>query len=106
MPSFRATLQIHGLRPGHEPEEVMDTAIRTLAERHLVEANQLDVVAGVPRITLRFLVDTSTDPEEDAAAWQAAARMRAGVEQVAVTASPQVLRRRRGKWLPARRPSS
>ena len=50
MPSFRATLQITGLRPGHAPEEVMDMAVAAVGAAHVVEANQLDIVAGTPRI--------------------------------------------------------
>lgn len=104
MPSFRAVLPILGLKPGHAPEEVMDTAVAALSERHLVEANQLDVVAGVPRITLRFAVEASTDDDENAHACSAAFALRQKVERVATTGAPRVLRRRRGKWLPVTRP--
>ncbi|AJT42153.1 hypothetical protein [Psychromicrobium lacuslunae] len=99
MPSYRAVLQITGLRPGHAPEVVMKTAIETLSSIHLVEANQLDVVGRVPVITLRFLVETSTDSEEDAQAMAACGQLREAVEQVATTGRLTTLRRRGGKWL-------
>jgi hypothetical protein len=100
MPSFRATLKIMGLRPGNAPENVMSTAVDALGSMHLVEANQLDIIAGVPRITLRFTVEASQDDVEDRQARNAGASMRHAVESVAVTGGLQVLRRRRGKWIP------
>ena len=99
MPSFRAQLNIVGLRPGYRPEAVMDTAVAALAERHHVEANQLDIVAGVPRITLRFTVEELERDSENRAARESAALMRAAVEAVAVTQRLAVLRRMRGAWV-------
>ncbi len=98
MPSFRAQLDILGLLPGHVPEAVMESAEAALGAAHLVEAKQLDVVAGVPRITLRFLVE-ETDYETGAKqAVQAAVKMRHAVEQVATVGPLRVLRRRRNRW--------
>ncbi len=78
---------------------MIKTALETLSSIHLVEAHQLDVVGRVPVITLRFLVETSTDEEEDAQAAAAAHAMREGVQQVALTGRLTTLRRRGGKWL-------
>ncbi len=79
----------------------MDTAVATLASRHHVEANQLDIVGGVPRITLRFTVEEEEEYDaESGLARSAAALMRAGVEQVARTRNLVVLRRVRGRWSP------
>ncbi|WP_125610179.1 hypothetical protein [Specibacter cremeus] len=100
MPSFRASLQITGLRPGHAPEEVMDTAVAVVGSAHVVEANQLDIVAGVPRITVRFMVEASEYDGENAAARDAAANMRHGVDRIATTGALRVFRRSAGKWLP------
>ncbi|MHA7142800.1 MULTISPECIES: hypothetical protein [unclassified Arthrobacter] len=98
MPSFRAQLDIMGLLPGHPPEAVMDSATAALGAAHLVEAKQLDVVAGVPRITLRFLVE-ETDYETGARqAISAAVNMRHAVERVATVGILRVLRRRRNRW--------
>lgn len=100
MPSFRAQLNITGLKPGTQPEAVMDTAVAALAASHHVEANQLDIVAGIPRITLRFMVPDNEFSLENSQALQAAANMRHAVETVADTERLRVLRRRRGRWIP------
>ncbi|KHL03485.1 hypothetical protein [Sinomonas humi] len=100
MPSYRAVLQITGLRPGHPPERVMEAAQEALGSRHLVEASQLDVVRGVPQITLRFLVEAASDDDETAAAWASALAMHEAVDEVATTGRLRVLRQRRGKWVP------
>ncbi|MGL3807612.1 hypothetical protein ACSYDW_16115 [Paeniglutamicibacter sp. R2-26] len=101
MPSYRAQLNIMGLRPGHAPEAVMDSAVAALAERHHVDANQLDVIAGVPRITVRYTVDDDGRP--DATGIESAALMRAAVESVAVSEKLVVLRRVKGRWVVLRR---
>ncbi|WP_285725734.1 hypothetical protein [Psychromicrobium xiongbiense] len=99
MPSFRAVLQITGLRAGNPPEAVMDTAVLTMGSVHLVEASSLDVVRGVPTITVRFLVEATSEREEDNEALTASAMLRQGVEQVATTGRLSTLRRRAGKWI-------
>ena len=101
MPSYRAQLNITGLRPGNAPEAVMDTAVDSLAAAHHVDANQLDVVAGVPRITVRYTVEEDGNPDMRAVA--SAAAMRAAVERVAVSEKLVVLRRTRGRWMTLRR---
>lgn len=100
MPSFRATLQITGLRPGYEPEAVMDTAVAVVGSVHVVEANQLDIVAGVPRITVRFMVEAGEYHAENQLARNAAASMAHGVNEVATTGALRAFRRSAGKWLP------
>ena len=99
MPSFRATVQITGLRPGHAPEEVMDMAVSVVASAHVVEANQLDIVGGVPRITVRFMVEASEYDTENSQARDAAANLRHGLNTVASTGALQVFRRSAGKWI-------
>lgn len=100
MPSFRATLAIAGLQPGNAPDSVMATALEALGSIHLVEANQLDIVAGVPRITVRFTVDPSQASVENRQALDAGASMDHAVRAVAMTGVLRVLRRDRGKWIP------
>lgn len=91
---------IAGLRPGHRPERVMEAAVDAVGSAHVVEANQLDIVGGTPRIAVRFTVDPTARDIEDRQALQAAANMRHAVGQVAVTGRLQVLRRVRGRWEP------
>src|SRR4029453_4024558 len=100
MPSFQTRLKITGLRPGNAPEAVMEAAVEALGTRHHVEANQLDIVGGVPQISLRFLVEASEFTGENSEARTSAAMMRDAVERVAVTGKLAVLRRSRGKWAP------
>ncbi|GAB3271047.1 hypothetical protein GCM10027449_06500 [Sinomonas notoginsengisoli] len=100
MPSYRAVLQITGLRPGYAPERVMEAAREALDSMHHVEAHQINVVRGVPQITLRFLVEAENDDAEVAAARHAALAVQDAVEDVATTGRLQVLRRRRGAWVP------
>lgn len=100
MPSFRATIQIKGLRPGHAPEEVMEVAVAAIGAAHVVEANQLDIVAGVPRITVRFMVEASEYDAENQFARNAAVSMAHGINTVATTGALRTTRRSAGKWLP------
>lgn len=90
-----------GLRPGNAPQAVMDTAVASLAERHHVDANQLDVIAGVPRITVRYTVEDDGQPDTHGIA--SAALMRAAVERVAITEKLVLLRRTKGRWVVLRR---
>ncbi len=99
MPSFRATIQITGLRPGHDPKEVLDVAVAAVGSAHVVEANQLDIVAGVPRITVRFMVEASEYDAENQFARNAAVSMAHGVNTVATTGVLRTFRRSTGKWL-------
>ena len=65
MPSYRITLDVLDVLPGHAPPEVLQTAVATVRETHVVEADQLDVVGGMPQITVRFTIDASSRDEED-----------------------------------------
>ena len=68
MPSYRARLQIGDLLPGHRPEEVMDLAEAAVQATHVLAAKDIEVVARVPRIVLRFTVPGSNRAGEDAEA--------------------------------------
>lgn len=80
----------------------MSAAVDALGSIHLVEANQLDIVAGVPRITLRFTVDAGAYEAENRQAVRAAASMADAVGRVALASGLRVLRRDRGRWQPVR----
>ena len=72
MPSYRARLQIGDLLPGHRPEEVMDLAEAAVQATHVLAAKDIEVVARVPRIVLRFTVPGSHRAGEDAEAAEVA----------------------------------
>lgn len=97
MPSYRLELEIGDLRPGMTPDQVMEAARSSLG--HHVDATDIAVVGGTPRILLRFTVPASSSSEEDAAARQAVRDTRKGVDLVASTGRDRLLRRRRGSWL-------
>lgn len=78
----------------------MEAAAGALASSHHVEASQLDIVSGIPRITLRFMVPDNEWSLENSQAKRAAATMRHAVEQVAEAERLRVLRRQRGRWVP------
>lgn len=66
---------------------------------HHVDATDIALVGGRPRILLRFTVPASSAGEENAAARLAAHDARVAVELIASTGRGQLLRRRRGSWL-------
>lgn len=57
MPSYRVTMTVGMLRPGVSPDRVLPTAADAAAELTTVEASDLGIVAGSPRITIRFTAD-------------------------------------------------
>ena len=68
MPSYRAVQEIADVRPGRRPEEVLAAAVAACeASGHLVEARDLEVIAGRARIWVRFTVPDAAEAEEDAA---------------------------------------
>ena len=77
----------------------MDMAVAAVAAAHVVEANQLDIVAGVPRITVRFMVAASEYDAENQFARNAALSMAHGVNTVATSGGLRTFRRSAGKWL-------
>lgn len=97
MPSFRLELEIGTLRPGRVPAEVMDAARAALADHH-VDATDITIKAGTPRILLRFTVPDSGEESENLSARVAAVRARDQVDLVAETGQLWVLRRRGGRW--------
>lgn len=99
MPSFRLELEIGNLRPGRRPGDVMDTA-RAALDGHHIDATDIEIRGGTPRILLRFSVPDSGEPAENHAARLAAVRARDEVEAVAETGQLWVLRRRGGRWVP------
>jgi hypothetical protein len=99
MPSFRLELEIGHLRPGRNPNEVMNTAIASLVGFH-VDATDIAVTAGTPRILLRFSVPDSSEADENRAARLAAVLTRDAVDEVAGAGQLWLVRRAGGRWQP------
>lgn len=57
MPSYRITITIGSLRAGVQPPSVLPMAVRAASELTTVEASDIAVVSGMPRITVRFTAD-------------------------------------------------
>lgn len=77
----------------------MEAARASLDGLH-VDATDIAVRDGTPRILLRFTVPDSGEDAENLAARIAAVRARDEVETVAAVGQLWVLRRRAGRWLP------
>lgn len=104
MASFRASAAIVAALPGVDPPAVLEAARVAVGGRWQVEDSFVDVQplargAGPPRVTVRFVVPTGNDAEEDAAAWQAAKVMATALGKVARWTDLQVLRRTGGRWV-------
>jgi hypothetical protein len=97
VPSYRLEVEIGDLLPGRSPEQVMDAAVSALGFH--IDATDITVVAGTPRIQLRFTVPPSSSYEEDSAARTASRQSREAVEDVATTGRYRLLRRYHGTWL-------
>lgn len=100
MPSFRAVQEITDVRPGRRPEEVLSAAAEACeASGHVVEARDLEVIAGRARIWVRFTVPETSSTEEDVEAWEVADEICAGVRRVAFAGVAQPFRRVGGRWV-------
>jgi hypothetical protein len=104
MASFRASAAIVEALPGVAPPAVLDAARRAVAAGWHVEDAFVDVEplargSGPPRATVRFVVPTANDAEEDAAAWAAAKALAVAVGRVAVWTDLRVVRRSHGRWV-------
>ncbi|XVX21875.1 hypothetical protein ACQP1U_08485 [Actinomycetota bacterium] len=99
MPSYRAGVAVRDVLPGHRPEEVLPAAVSGVSATHLVEDSGLDIVRGVPRIEVRFLVEVETDAGEDEEAREVARRLAAAVGEVASWGDLRLRRRQGGRWL-------
>lgn len=92
MSSYRVTIAVGRLAPGVNPDAVLPAAAAAAAELGVVEATDLAVVAGSPRITVRFTAD------DDA---QALAVGNHVAEQTGLIAEPlswSVTVRNKGRW--------
>lgn len=61
MPSYRSILTIGALRPGQQPDAVEQAARQAVTRTTALEAFQVDVVRGEPRVTVRFTAADDAD---------------------------------------------
>ena len=61
MPSYRSILTVSVLKAGHDPGDVESAAWDAVRRTTVLEAFQVDVVRGEPRVTVRF---TGSDDAE------------------------------------------
>jgi hypothetical protein len=93
MPSYRVTLTVGALAPGVAPESVVPSAAALAAERTVVEAQDVQLVRGVPRVVVRY------ESPDDRAAIGVADHVAAGVRRFAAVPEDRVTRRDGGRWV-------
>jgi cysteine sulfinate desulfinase/cysteine desulfurase-like protein len=98
MPSFRVTIAVGALRRGVAPQSVLPAAAAAARGLTTLEASELTVVRGMPRITVRFTCDA------DAAAVSVAGEVVEATRRLAEVPTWQVTRRDGGRWYPVRPP--
>jgi hypothetical protein len=96
MPSYRITLGVGALRAGTDPQSVLPAAAAAAREVTTVEAWDLAVVRGEPRITVRFTAD------DDEGALHVGRHTNAVVETLADVRTQQLTRRWGARWYPLR----
>ncbi len=103
--SYRVVLHIGALRAGHQPPEVLATAADAVASRYPVEDRRVDLLGGVPVVTVRFALPAPARGDQTrAAAWDVVDATRAAVDEVAeVVEAHLACRSARGRWLVVRR---
>ncbi len=90
-------MTIGALASGVAPPQVLPAAARAVAELTTVEASDLAVVSGSPRVTVRFTA-------EDATAHDIAQHCVARTRQLADVSTWRVTRRVGGRWYVLPRP--
>ncbi|MFD2338900.1 hypothetical protein FGG90_04160 [Clavibacter tessellarius] len=92
MPSYRITMTVGALRAGADPSAVLPAAARVAAERATLEANDIQVVRGEPRLTVRFTAD------DDDMAERVAGTVRARTAELVDVPRASITRRDGGTW--------
>ncbi|QIS39206.1 hypothetical protein [Clavibacter capsici] len=93
MPSYRITMTVGRLRPGVDPAEVLPAAAAEASRVATLEANDLQVVRGEPRLTVRFTA------EDDLAAERVAGQVRARTADLVDLERTSITRRDGGAWI-------
>jgi len=92
MPSYRVALSVGTLRPGSRPDELLPRASEAASELTTVEARDVMVLRGEPRLVVRY-----TAPDDDVAV-AVGAVVEATVGDLADVLRGEVLRRDGGAW--------
>lgn len=100
MPSYRVHLPVGQVLPGHDPSEVLETLEAAISSHFVVENKDVEVVRGVGRCVVRFLVPATSREDEDRRARHAAADGAQAVREVATCGQPVVTRRFGNRFLP------
>jgi len=94
MPSFRVTIGVGPVRPGVHPADVLPTVADAAATLTVVEASDLQIVGGLPRIVVRF------EAEDDEIARQVGEHALAVFGTIAEARTAALTRRTKNRWLP------
>lgn len=98
MPSYRVAIDVHETHPGVSPASLLPLAEELLARTHRVEDRSVELVRMQPQVHLRFLVETSTDRQEDDEAEDAVRRLVADLTASAVLGRWVLRRGPGGHW--------
>ena len=92
VPSYRVTIAIGRLAPGVSPDAVLPAAAAAAAELAVVEASDIAVVSGAPRLVVRFA------GEDDAEALFVGSRVVNAVRVLAEPLNWGVTVGNKGRW--------
>ncbi|WP_043669150.1 hypothetical protein [Clavibacter michiganensis] len=92
MPSYRITMTVGALRPGTDPAAVLPAAAAEAARVATLEANDMQVVRGEARLTVRFTA------EDDLTAERVAGVVRTRTAELVEVVRASITRRDGGAW--------
>lgn len=95
VPSYRVRMAL-GLLRGGDPAQVLPTALAEARTHTAVEAGQVDVVRGVPWVTVRF------EAPDDLVASTVGRSVVTRIDELVVVETSRVTRRFGARWLPLR----
>lgn len=96
MPSYRVRMVVGVVHRGVDPADVLPAAVTAARALTAVEAGQVDVVRGLPCVTVRF------EASDDLAAAGVGRAVVTRVDELAVVETSRVTRRFGNRWYPMR----
>lgn len=96
MPSYRVVMVLGDLHAGVDPARVLPAAMDVARACTAVEAGQVEIVRGLPRVAVRF------DAADDRAAASVGRDVVGGTDALVVVETSRVTRRVGGRWVPLR----